>query len=631
MSVFVGPLFPDELAWGLPGRVVERFPTVASRNLPEFFADHRPSGSKLFPTKLAAMAASMTFKNAPSAEYIARHHTFYPFAAVLLDQPMANRLLCSLVRIGNTARGPQQPRDSTDTGVRVCLACIETDRSMLGFAYPHRLHQVPTLRRCHIHNAPLHLTDMSWEGAKLQFLHRAQIASAPMPCASGEIQGLLCRAYECVAHYTGPLPLRSALFRSVKDLLIAANLTTGSPDSAGAIAELLEKKFGRGTLSELGLESLAASAATVLAILANGKRPPRDIAIHHLALLASLAGSDFATAFQVAVQPRAKGSPWPCMAAGTACSGKRLIFKFERRKYKDGLRGRFCCPECATVYARTLPLQDNPDGSFVHQVTTNRVLPPWSQRLGMLWVQPEQTWKSLMAELKLSRWRIQTVALAMRLPSMPGRRLPKKIMFPEQFKWAAKRAEKRARLVALLQANPNTEWRRLERKSRYLLEWFYKHDPDFLASIRSQTHPRGDVVPFTSMGARADEQNAAYVSQHIGKARERLLQDSRRITVVALLRALASDGHPVVVGCQHVATRALLRKSAESREDHFRRQFACLQQTTPPGVRPKGLLQLLRNHRLGDYYYSYHNHSPEFRSRIDAYFSRPSRLRANVA
>jgi hypothetical protein len=621
MSIFIGPLFPDELAWNLPGRIQERYPELSIRSLADFFGSQSPSVSKLFPTKLAAMAAAMKFPQAPSAEDIARHHTFYPFSAILSKPAWAVRMLHSLTNSDRPIRGPRAVRSPADTGIRVCLHCMEADRAKYGFAYPHRLHQVPSLRRCHLHDEPLHLTDLLWDESKWPVLFQARISPTPMPCASEEIQGLLGRAHECIAHCTGALPLQVALFRAVADLLIAAKLTNGSPESADGIAALLEEKFGRETLLDVGLESTAAVTLAVTAILARGVSKAAGVEIPHLALLASLAGSDFATAFQAAVQPLAQTGPWPCVATGTECSGKRLIFVCETRRKKDGAHGRFRCPECATVYHRPMPLRDNPDGSFDHQVTTNRVPPPWTERLRTLWLQPKQTWRSMMAELKVSRWRIQSVALHLGLPDMPRRRLPKVNKYPNQFQWAAKRTENRARLVAILQANPAAPCRQPVKSDQYLMEWFATYDPKFLESLRRSTHPQEKAARLAAISGRTDQHNAAVVAAKIGTVRERLLGDSRRITVTALLRGLAQAGHPVVVGPNHRQTAALLRRAAETREDHFQRQFACLKAALPPGPRPPKLHVLLRAHRLFDYYYSHRD--PGFRAQVDRYLPGP--------
>jgi hypothetical protein len=620
MSIFIGPLFPDELAWNLPGRIQERYPELSIRSLADFFGSQSPSVSKLFPTKLAAMAAAMKFPQAPSAEDIARHHTFYPFSAILSKPAWAVRMLHSLTNSDRPIRGPRAVRSPADTGIRVCLHCMEADRAMYGFAYPHRLHQVPSLRRCHLHDEPLHLTDLLWDESRWPVLFQARISPTPMPCASEEIQGLLGRAHECIAHCTGALPLQAALFRAVADLLIEAKLTNGSPDSADGIAALLEEKFGRETLLDVGIESTAAATLAVTTILARGVSKAAGVEIPHLALLASLAGSDFATAFQAAVQPLAQTGPWPCVATGTECSGKRLIFVCETRRKKDGAHGRFRCPECATVYHRPMPLRDNPDGSFDHQVTTNRVPPPWTERLRTLWLQPKQTWRSMMAELKVSRWRIQTVALHLRLPDMPRRRLPKAKKYPNQFQWAAKRTENRARLVAILQANPAAPCRQPVKSDQYLMEWFSTNDPKFLESLRRSTHPQEKAARLAAISARADQQYAAVVAEHVAKVRERLLPEARRITVTELLRGLAQDGHPVIVGRSYHKTRALLRAAAETWEDHFQRQFERVKAVLPPGPRPKRLWAVLRDHRMLEYYYS--KRDPQFHVRVDAYFTR---------
>lgn len=194
-TILLGPLLPGELVWSYHGRLRERYPSFDFE--PYFGA--KPTYRKAFPTRLARMARAFNYVGAPGVTAIIENNTFFKFALPEISRVAAQSLEESLANRTFPASAPHHLIHSTNFQLRLCPHCLADDQARYGTAYWHLLHQVPEVRICPVHLAPLRASSLTAGERRFMPVSEAVSGSRLLVVGNGPAQRLIALAYRTLA------------------------------------------------------------------------------------------------------------------------------------------------------------------------------------------------------------------------------------------------------------------------------------------------------------------------------------------------------------------------------------------------------------------------------------------------
>ncbi|MDI1247837.1 MAG: TnsD family Tn7-like transposition protein [Lacunisphaera sp.] len=592
------------MLWSIPGRILERYPSLGPRGLRDLFGGTGFPSSKTFPCRLSAIAKILIGQNSQSGRDLAYHHTLFPFTSPLMSAAASSRLLASMLDYRSAIPGPRS--SGRDEFLRLCPDCVEEDAQTYGTNYWHRLHQLPHLKICHKHKRPLYRSRVSITEKKTFITAGKALEEAtPLTHQSNNIQTLLAAGYESLAAQGEHLSDRSHLFQVVAEKLKEASALDGPHGGHQNVADKLVSMFGLGALEDVGCSAKDDFHGCLRAIIFDHetKKHRGVVALHHVFLLCALTKHPFTEILARANECRPSLGPWKCVSVGVPCSGKHQITTIRKGTWGGIRAARFTCPDCGTVYIRPLPLMEDTDGSFRFEIKKSLLPPAWTVRISELWGDPNQTWGSLCKAIGRSRSEICYHAANLGLPDMPARSLAsRRRMIGKERHWKTERDDKRKQWDLLVAQNPSAMKSDLRGLNQYLYGWMEKFDPSYVR-VKARAPFSAKLKSAYSSIEAWDSRCAELVTRNGVSARARLLQSHQRISARGLLKIIDPDTTFSTRGRQKLLLldRAL-NTLTESPDQHFERLFEAMVRNIQNGNRPATLRPMLRDNHLNKYY-----------------------------
>lgn len=591
--------YGDELFMSICARYQERMQYPShTRMMEELFDFSFRSCPIDFPAHLNHLISALPPGHNLTADQMINAHSLYPYYAPFLQSARATRLRDDMKTgegLGKVRRLIVGRRISVSVSecLRYCPCCVEDDRTRLEECYWHRLHQLPGVEVCPVHEVWLESSDIpAWDPRGSHGIATAEcvIASTPpRPLSVHEpgrdsLLGLARNAAWLLQH---PQPASALHTRADRYRFLLAERGWGTYRKRFDWAPFWRAFLRVHPLTILQrLDGHARSLRTgrgirVLLRSHDWAMPP----LYHLLLIHFL-GMTVEEFLALPSQGDWFGTgPWPCLNPVAPHVHECAVVQCEvRARRQDGRPiGTFSCG-CGFVYRRVGP-DWGPLARYSYHTVEEYGL-YWDWMLRKLWRDRRLTREQLAERLGVSR--VTVWEQAGRLGLFAPTSVPR----------AAKRW---ARLPAAQQAvlqRKRTRWRRLaqrrkrtvaqERERRRLYAWLFRWDGAWLRDQRVSCRQQGtrrDWAPRLDWPLR-DRQ----VADAITRTAMQLRQDQAPPQWISRARLITVSDHGrwiLPYGDRLPKTRQAIVAAVESRQAfQARRQGWKIQQTAPVrGVR----------------------------------------------
>lgn len=391
--------YPDELIYSVCARFQERMGYLSSSStFRELFGSADYTINIALPHHLNNLISALPPGHHYTVDRLINEHTLLPFFSPFLEPERVTSLREGRWEDNGTRLGIRTSNIRLPDWFRFCPLCAKEDKKQLGEFYWHRLHQLPDVKVCHVHNIFLENSK-----APLQSLGTKKLLSAEQ-AVTAQFSYLLDASNPC---HEGLLKIA----RDADWLLGQPNLVLRPKFTQNRYLYLLEKrglaKYYIGVRVRELLQAFRNYYPPDFLKLLNCELDYQDRyswlfrlvrtsiswaqpALHHLLLIQFLGytAEEFFTMPEesslLTEEPSPFGEgPWPCL--NPACEYFRLPQIEEITDiYREGkkLVGTFGCA-CGFVYSR-----NGPDQSPENRFRFNRVEsygPLWESALRQLW------------------------------------------------------------------------------------------------------------------------------------------------------------------------------------------------------------------------------------------------------
>ena len=437
-----------------------------------------------------------------TASSIIQNHTMYPYYCTYLPNHRRKILQQKMQSSENhnlhLYSGITASKVKTPTWFRHCLECAKVDRDQFGETFWHRLHQLPGVLVCPIHQTPLietkepiRHTVRNYELHTAGFVIQSSLGTK-IPIAPVYLPYLIRLATNSkwlLNHppaNVSPDWIRNQYLERIKPLGLV------SYSGRIRIAKLLpaiQAHFPKGLLNLLNCPISDGTQNWVINLLRPSQKSTHPL--YHLLLLDFFQIS-IAEFFQTNFTFRPFGAkPWPCL--NTVCSfyKKEIIENCVVTISLDSRRpvGEFCCPYCQFTYSRL-----GPDTSTYARQTRTRIInfgEKWEEKLRKLWCDESTSLRELSRVLGVASRTIKRQIVRLNLPMRRngnrGGVIPK-IKEKELTTYSTDFHNKRREQWLNLQvSNPELTVTQLRNLDSRLFTWLYRHDTEWLNANKPVT------------------------------------------------------------------------------------------------------------------------------------------------
>lgn len=350
MHMYFPKPYPDETVYSLLARYqVHAGSVVGEHTWKELFQRRRLTMRMDLPAHLSIIAewAGM------DAQELLQKHTLFPFYAAFMSEARRKSLADEMIHeSGNKIlymSGHMAGRFSTHQNFRFCSLCAEKDRVLFGEAYWHRIHQIPGVAVCPIHEVNLgEIQDTKALRSLEEVLHEP--INIDPERKSKEVVGVVKDAVSLLEQENRiEMNFRAKCMARVQEMGLA---TLGTERIC---EEKLKAFFSMRCHEELfrmvGLQSVADMTRWLKSIL------HRERGLYHaprcLVLIRILWG-DLASFYQsdATWQPFGKG-PWPCLNRMAEHYGQSVILRIKYRN-QEPRKAIFRCELCGYTYMKKI-------------------------------------------------------------------------------------------------------------------------------------------------------------------------------------------------------------------------------------------------------------------------------------
>lgn len=236
LSCFPDP-YPDELLYSVCARYGHHLQFSNRRNVAQDVFGKVMTASIDFPGHLDALIANLPSGHLYTVDQIIDGHTMLPLYRPFLEETRYGRLRISMfnsrdnvhLRIGVAASRIRNP-----LWLRFCPRCIETDRTEFGECYWHRVHHIPGVEVCPIHQVMLEnsTAPTPCRGKQAVFYAAEEVVQpGPLrPVDTGNVRYeklyAIATNIDWLLKYRGPVPTVETLGLRYRSLLADQNLGT---------------------------------------------------------------------------------------------------------------------------------------------------------------------------------------------------------------------------------------------------------------------------------------------------------------------------------------------------------------------------------------------------------------------
>jgi predicted DNA-binding protein YlxM (UPF0122 family) len=578
MPSFFPTPHPDELLYSVIARCAAwRHVNSMKRFALLLFGAGYPRATIDLPNRLEALVERIPGGSTLTPELLIERNTLFPLYRPFLQQDRADRTVKAMRAqdrggavhgiVGLLASTVKMPRF-----LKYCPQCIADEETEYGEPYWHRVHQVPGVEICPIHEIWLRESLIPTVGGGPRHIFYPLEASA----MRSEEQHLLGSS-------AGSLPHHLALARGVLQLL-DRNLAPHGPQELNRMYMFHLREMGYSLDSGVVKQSELLASFRSFYGSAFLERVFSPVEVHqrenwltklvrnssavthpvrHVLLMNFLGHSpvEFFCTGKEEYRPFGKG-PWPCLNKIAPHYRQPIITTFTASwdSKNHVLVGRFACPSCGFLYTRR-----GPDRQAEDQYRVTRVL-----ALGSFW---ETEFARLASDKSLSvhelarRLKVDRTTVNDRLKKLRGKcgNQDKKRKRAKEFK--QRRTIRRKRWLSLLVSNPGLTRTELRRRAPTDFSWLYRCDRGWLYMRLPKPLPNNRYVEQRVDWAERDQtipeeviQAAAEIRQSPGKP--------LRVTRTAIAKR---TGHGTIIDQGSLAnlpkTKAVLDSVVESVEE----------------------------------------------------------------
>lgn len=522
--------YPDELFYSLCARYAERMKFISERAIfVSLFNTIRPTTPIFLPTQLNKLVEQLPPGSGWTVEQIIDEHSVVPYVTAFLPQERVQRLRTILEQggLGNPRHiaGLQGRLVDLPAYLRYCPLCISEDKKQYSEAYWRRLHQIPGVLVCPVHQVWLADSQVStMTGYKLLKLVSAEqadlTAEARQVDPTDEIgQILLHLAREYV--WLGAHPKLHVDTTNLREQYRVALIPRHLASPRGKIFtkqlyQAFQARYPTELLRRLQCELQPKIAHSWLARVIS-LNLLNSYPLYHLLLIHFL-GFTLAEFLAQPTEYRPFGTgPWPCFNAVCPNYQQPSITEIQIDYKWNGQQpiGSFACPTCGFIYTRRGPDQ-SPSDYWQRSRHPLAYGPLWEAKLRELWLESSASYLRMANELGVGVTAIKNQAARLGLGVGPdGRRWQDEdAARPDRFtrrtmQQTTQREKYRTEWVAILANEPELNGDALIKKHNRLYEWLYRDDPNWLSEHRPPTpllRPQQETLDWVALDAELCEQ-----------------------------------------------------------------------------------------------------------------------------
>lgn len=395
ISFFPDP-YPDELLYSVCARFADRVQFKGNSSvIRELFGSRNNVAIVDLPNHLEYLVTVLPTGHLYTEDQLIDKHTLLPFYSPFCP-PERIALVRQNMKCGNSSQNHERLGiliRRIPQWLQFCPLCVESDIEQFGEPYWHRLHQVPGVQVCPVHNVFLEQSTASVrkERQSWEFISANKVIVATKPRSlmlTEPFHQILVNIARDVASLLSQPNLSSspnAVRNRYLYLLAKRGLATYRGHIyAKALISAFQNFYPTQILDSLGCSLDSNSYQNWLFYIIRSPLKKAQNTLHHLLLIHFLGytAPDF---FQLPTEFHLFGeSPWPCLNRASD-HFQQLTIKECHIKYYNGRKpvGTFACP-CGFVYTRKGPDESASDKYKIgHLISYGDV---WSERLKELWL-----------------------------------------------------------------------------------------------------------------------------------------------------------------------------------------------------------------------------------------------------
>lgn len=547
--------YPDELLYSVFARFSARvrYPSEQSV-LKDLFGTIHTVASVNFPGHLNYLAAALPTPTGYTADYLISNHTCFPFFEPFLTKDRAKQVREHMYGTGNgiyallgfLASHIPQPR-----WLRLCPQCITEDRDRYGECYWHRVHQVPGVEVCPIHQGRVYDSAVRAQNSleRQVFVpaeHAAQsLSSHPCEAVQTHRSSLLALAQDIqwlLSQHLLPVDFQTFHQLYLKQLVA---LGFASHHKKRVEMEKLTQAVKRFYPPEL-LQLLHCELDEVLKDNWVIRLLIQQRYVHHPLrhlLFMQFLGYTAEAFFALDLEEKPFGDgPWPCLnPASDHYQEKRILeYRLSCSKYvkRRPPVGTFSC-SCGFTYART-----GPDTSDNDLFRCDRILSfgwVWEAKLRRLWEDPTVSFKRLVAELQTTTFLVkrQVARLGLSTDEQTQRTiyLEPRHQPAQPIVWVVDpvtREEYREKWLRVMQEYPDAGRNTWLNEARKAYQWLRRNDSEWIAEKLATCQKRHKNYIRTADWEKRDGQLVEEVKNAIDQMRN--AHPPKKITLTAVTK-----------------------------------------------------------------------------------------------
>lgn len=355
--------YPDEILYSVLCRCWIRMGRPAPRAMTETIYGVRRSTSILTPQYLDQIASLLPESTGITPTYLLYNTTVFPYFHPFLTEQRRTTFQSYFRNSAPSssqyfALGIGKLRQPKTMYLRFCQSCWKEDEKTLGEPYWRRLHQIPGVLICPVHEDPLMDSPVRLHMAKSSYFPAdMKLSETSIPC--GDYSSTTAEKLISIAQDSDWLLTHGLECGSYKDTYARYTRYFYAKGFSGNLGQVrhhniytaLQEHFGIEMLKLLNAydESFHASWTARIPHYQNGLQHP----LYHILLTELLAGSTeaFFREDHPGLLPFGP-APWPCY--NPVCPGykKDVINRYDADPYAGCMHARFECPICGMVYRR---------------------------------------------------------------------------------------------------------------------------------------------------------------------------------------------------------------------------------------------------------------------------------------
>jgi hypothetical protein len=500
--------YPDELLYSVCARFSDRvaYPNAKSV-LKELLGASTATATIALPSRISYLVAALPTGAALTEDRLIENHTLYPFFNSFLPPERVKQFYADMKSGKGQAAymrsGVMGSNIPMPTHLRFCPLCKRKDEVELGETYWRRLHQLPGVKACPLHQVFLENSDVSLRARRNNLLfisadqatHEVPIRRIDLSVRDHKILLQIASAASGLLNQSYLSTSLNSLYNRYLRLLINRGLATYTGSiHVGKLIDEFRSFYPPSQLKLLHCE-FTGTAPVKSNWLLRLVRPPKHAQhpVYHLLLIQFL-GCTVEEFFRLPDEVNFFGEgPWFCLNPAADHYKRPVIVELQAgKRLRDNKPvGIFSC-ECRFAFART-----GPDSTPEDRFRIGRMIsfgPVWEAKLKDLWKYSSLSLSEIGRRLGVDPLTVRRHATRLKLSFSRSGRSSKPLNRATQLKgrhtstaWEKKRRTYRTKWLYTINRNRNIKLKALRQKSPRVYAWLRQNDFEWLKGHRPRS------------------------------------------------------------------------------------------------------------------------------------------------